>query len=239
MTQPPSSPSPPPGPPGLVPGPPAEARIFLRPIGNPLPLGFVGLAVATSVLSSFNLGWIPTAEQHQVALVLMGFAFPLQMVATVLLFLVRDAPSGAGMGVLSLTWLALGLLLVTGRPGTLSATVSIFLFASAAALIPSVLSASISKLVPAAVLGFASLRFVLTGIWEHLGGSAWQHAAGWEGIVLAGLALYAALASDLEGLLHHTLLPLGRHSRGRRTMVQDLNEQLPELEREPGVRSQV
>lgn len=216
-----------------------EVQIFLRPIGTPLPLGFVGLAVATSVLSSFNLGWIPTTEQHQVALVLMAFAFPIQLVATVLLFLVRDAPSGAGMGVLSLTWLALGLLLVTGTPGTLSATVSIFLFASAAALVPAVLSASISKLVPAAVLAMASLRFLLTGIWERLGGTAWQHAAGWEGIVLAGLALYAALASDLEGLVHHTLLPMGRHGRGRQTLVQDLREQVPELEREPGVRSQV
>lgn len=216
-----------------------EARIFLRPIGTPLPLGFVGLAVATAVLSSFNLGWIPTAEQHQVGLVLMAFAFPIQLVATVLLFLVRDAPTGAGVGVLSVTWLALGLLLVTGRPGSLSATVSIFLFAAAAALIPAVLTASISKLVPAAVMAAAALRFVLTGIWERLGGTAWQHAAGWEGVVLAALALYAALAADLEGLFHRTVLPMGRHGRGRRTMRQDLRDQVPELEREPGVRSQV
>lgn len=45
----------------------APAQVFLRPIGNPLPLGFVGLAVATAVLSSFNLGWIPSSQQHQAA----------------------------------------------------------------------------------------------------------------------------------------------------------------------------
>lgn len=222
-----------------APGGPARAQIFVRPIGTPLPLGFVGLAVATSVLAAFNLGWIPTAEQHQVALVLMAFAFPLQLIATVLLFLARDAPSGAGVGVLSVTWLALGLLLVTGRPGALSATVSIFLFAAAAALVPSAVTASLHKAVPGLVMAAASLRFVLTGLYERFGGPAWEHAAGWEGVGLAGLALYAALAADIEGALHRSVLPLGRHGRGVEAMGQDLFEQVPDLEREPGVREQV
>lgn len=220
--------------------PPATepARIFLRPLGTPLPLGFVGLAVATAVLSSFNLGWIPTSEQHQVAFVLMAFAFPLQLLATVLLFLARDAPAGAGVGVLSVTWLALGLLLYTGRPGSTSMTVSIFLFAAAAALVPSAATASLSKLVPGMVMFLAALRFVLTGLYERFGGLAWEHAAGWEGIVLAGLALYAALASDLEGALQHVVLPLGRHGPGAKAVQQSLADQLGELEREPGVRQQ-
>ncbi len=98
-----------------------RAAIFLRPIGSPLPLGLVGLAVSSAVLSCLHLGWIPVSEQHQAALVLMAFAFPLQALATVLLFLARDAPTGAGMGVLSFSWLTLGVLLLTSRPGSTSA----------------------------------------------------------------------------------------------------------------------
>lgn len=214
------------------------AGIFLRPLGTPLPLGFVGLAVATSVLSSFNLGWIPTSEQHQVAYVLMAFAFPLQFVATILLFLARDAPNGAGNGVLSVTWLTLGILLLTSRPGSLSLTASILLFAAAAALLPSASTAALSKLVPGAVMTGSALKYLLTGLYERFGGTAWEHAAGWEGIVLAALAIYAALASDLEGCLRRDVLPLGRHGSGVKAVRQGLTDQLAELEREPGVRQQ-
>lgn len=216
----------------------APPQVFLRPIGNPLPLGFVGLAVATAVLSSFNLGWIPPSQQHQVALVLIAFAFPLQMVATILLFLARDAPAGAGVGVLSVTWLALGLLLLTSRPGSLSTTVSIFLFAAAAALLPSACTSSLSKLVPGLVMIGSALKYVLTGIYERFGGVTWAHVTGWEGIVLAVLAIYAALASDLAAMLHRSVLPLGRHGGGLQAVDENLADQEPELEREPGVRSQ-
>jgi hypothetical protein len=54
------------------------------------------------------LGWIPTAEQHQVAVVLIAFAFPTQAVATVFCFLARDAPAGAALGVLAANRLASG-----------------------------------------------------------------------------------------------------------------------------------
>lgn len=218
--------------------PTGRPQVFLRPIGTPLPLAMVGLAVATAVLSSLNLGWIPVAEQHQVGLVLFAFAFPLQVVAMVLLFLARDAPAGAGTGVLSVTWLSLGLLLYLSPPGKRSATVAVLLFASAAALAPSVATMSLAKMVPAAVMGMAGLRYVLTGVWEKVGGTGWEHAAGWEGVVLAALALYAAFASDLEGMLHHSVLPLGRRGKGLAAVRLDLRQQVPELDREPGVRPQ-
>lgn len=211
------------------------AQVFLRPIGTPLPLGFVGLVVATSVLSCFNLGWIPATEQHQVAIVLMAFAFPLQLISTVLLFLARDAPSGAGIGVQSVTWLSLGLLLETGRPGSLSATTGILLFAAAAALLPSAVTSCTSKLVPGLVMVGVALRYVLTGLYEKLGGTGWDHLAGWEGIAVAGLAVYAALASDLEGSFRRTVIPMGR----RVSLEQRLADQFPTIEREPGVRQQL
>lgn len=215
-----------------------RTSIFLRPIGTPLPLGFVGLAISAAMLSCLQLGWIPTSEQHQAALALIAFACPLQAVATVLLFLARDAPAGAGVGVLSFSWLTLGLLLLTSRPGSRSAAVAVFLFAAGAAMLPGVISASISKLVPAGVLLLSATKLVLTGVYEKLGGTGWEHAAGWEGVVLAAAAIYGALAADLEGEMHRTVLPMGRWGLGRRAVREDLSGQAGKLGREPGVRPQ-
>ena len=212
--------------------------MVLRPIGTPLPLAFVGLAVASAVLSSYNLGWIPRPEQHQVGLVLLAFAFPLQGLATILLFLARDAPAGAGVGVLSVTWLCLGLLLYTSPPGERSATIAVLLFAAAAALVPAVCTLSLAKLVPAAIMASVVLRYVLTGLYEKLGGTGWERVAGWEGVVVAVAALYGALAADLEGMLHRSPLPVGRRGPGQAAVEVDLADQAAELDHEPGVRPQ-
>ena len=218
---------------------PLPSRVFLRPMGTPLPLGFFGLVVATSVLSCLNLGWIPTSEQHQVAFVLMVFAFPLQLIASVLLFLVRSAPAGAGIGVQSVTWLTLGLMLYTGHPGSRSAAAGVLLFAAAGALLPSALTASLSKLVLSAVMLLVALRWVLTGMYEKFGGTAWEHASGWEGLVVAAVALYAAFGADLEAALRRSVLPMGRHGRGLQALEQNLADQEPALQHEPGVRQEV
>lgn len=214
-------------------------RIVLRPLGTPLPLGFVGLVVATSMLACLNLGWIPVLQQHQVALVLIAFAFPLQGLAAVFCFLARDAPSAAGLGVLAGTWLTFGLLLLTTVAGARSDTASVFLFAAAAALLPAASSAALGKLVPALVMTAAAARFVLTGLYERFGGTGWAHAAGWEGIFLACVALYAALAADLESARHRSVLPLGRRGAGRAALDPGVRSPAPALNTEPGVRNQL
>ena len=68
----------------------------------------------------------------------------------------------------------------------------------------------LAKLVPAAVMGLAGVRFVVTGIYELQASPTWKSAAGWVGLALAVLALYAALALELEASHGRTILPLGR-----------------------------
>ena len=214
-------------------------RIILRPLGNPLPLGFLGLAVATAVVAAYNLDWLPSAEQHQVALVLMAFAFPLQGLGSIFCFLARDAPAGTGFGVQAVAWLTLGLLFLSGPPGGRSATVAAFLFMAAAAIVPPAASVGLSKIVPALVMTGTAARFFLTGLYEQFGAVGWAKAAGWEGVVLAGLALYAALAVDVSAALRRNLLPIGRHDRGITALRETPSEQSAELEREPGAREQL
>lgn len=214
-------------------------RIFLRPIGSPMPFGFLGLAVATLVLAGLDLGWLPTAEQHAVALVLLAFAFPAQILASVLGFLARDTVVGSGIGLTAVAWLTLGLLLLTSPEGTRSRTTALFLFVVAAALVPSILVAGLGRLFPCLVMTAVAARFALTGAWEWLGGTGLEHAAGWEGLALCVLSLYTALALELEDSQRRTILPVGRHARGREAMTSGLPGEVAHVAHEAGVRSRL
>src|SRR5690242_17452 len=79
-------------------------RIMLRPLANPLPLGFLALGAGTLVVAGLQLEWIAPTEGRSVALILLAFVFPLQLLASVLGFLARDVVAGTGMGLLSGTW---------------------------------------------------------------------------------------------------------------------------------------
>src|SRR4051812_4257377 len=102
--------------------PPVEwaTRIVLRPIANPLPLGFIALGAGTLLLSALQLGWLEPTEGHDVALLLLAFVAPLQLVACIFEFLARDVVAGSGMGILAGTWLATSLVMRNLAPGATS-----------------------------------------------------------------------------------------------------------------------
>src|SRR5215204_6105759 len=93
------------------------AAITLRPIGNPLPLGFLALAVGTMLVSGLQLGWLEPSEGHKVALMLLAFVFPLQLLTSIFGFLARDAVAGVGMGILAGTWASVGIVKLTSESG--------------------------------------------------------------------------------------------------------------------------
>lgn len=214
-------------------------EIFLRPIGSPLPLGMLGLTVASAMLSAFNLGWIPIGEQHDLAIALIAFGFPLQAVSMIFGFLARDAVVASGFGVQSAAWLTIGLLLLVSPPGSRNQALAFLLFVASAALVSAVVVAAQAKLVPALVMSLTVVRWCLTGLYEHLGSKAILRAGGWEGLLLAALAVYTAVAADIESEQHRTLLPLGRFGRGRAAARGGPTAQTDHIENEPGVRAQL
>ena len=64
----------------------AHTRIMLRPVGSGLPLGFFSFAVGMLLLACQAIGWIPVGEQRDVAMILMAFVFPLELVACIFAF---------------------------------------------------------------------------------------------------------------------------------------------------------
>ena len=185
------------------------ARVVLRPLATPLPLGFLALVLATTTFAALQLGWIPPEQGRVAAITAVAATVPLQLLASVVGFLARDPVAATGMGVLTGTWAVVGLTTYTSPPGSTSAGLGVLLVTAGLAMfVPAV--SGLAKLVPAAVMGPAGVRFVVTGIYELEASPTWKSAAGWVGLALAVLALYAALALELEASHGRTILPLGR-----------------------------
>jgi len=189
----------------------APTRVVLRPLATPLPLGFLALALATVCFSALQLGWVPPAEGRIAGLVAVSATVPLQLLASVMGFLARDPVAATGMGVLAGTWGVVGLATLTSPPGSTSKELGVLLITAGLCMLVPAVSAG-AKLVPAAVMGTAALRFLVTGAYQLTGSAGWKATAGWVGLILGLLALYAALALELEGSHHRTVLPLGRRS---------------------------
>jgi succinate-acetate transporter protein len=214
------------------------ARIVVRPIGTPLPLGFLGLLVATVGFSALQLGWLPPEEGTAVCLAVLAFTVPVQLISSVYGFLARDPVAGTGMGVLAGTWGAAALVTYTSPPGATSAGLgTVFLAAAVAMLVPT--AAAGGKLAAAGVMGMTSVRFAVTGFAEISGSPTWLTAAGVVGLVLAGAAFYAALGFELEDAKHRTVLPVLRRGAGRDVMTGDVREELRDVVHEAGVRKQL
>ena len=208
-------------------------------MAGPVSLGLFGLAAAALVLSGLQLGWVPQHLSSQVGLILVAFAFPAQVVTGLLSYFARDGATATAMSVLGLSWLVLGLLTLTAPPGTRSETLGLFLVLAALAVGLTGITAGLSKLVMALVLLTASLRFLLTGIYQLTGGEAWKSMSGILGLLLVVIAVYAAWASELEDATGKTLLPTGRRGKGLVALHGSLDEQVKDVSAEAGVRTRL
>lgn len=215
------------------------ARVNLRPIASPLPMGFVALAIATVAVAAINLGWIPANEGDAVAFALLAFIAPLQAAAAVFGALARDGVAATGMAILAGTWATFGLVLLTSPPGSTSDGLGVVLVMSSIAMLLVAFGASLGKLVPALVLLGASLRFATSGVYQLTGSTTWKDITGWIGLALGAIALYAAFGALLEGVQGRTVLPMGRRQKGRKALEGGLAEQVVDVTHEPGVRVQL
>jgi succinate-acetate transporter protein len=208
-------------------GVPPATRVFLRPIANPLPLGFLALAAGTLLVAGLQLEWLAPDDGRAVALILIAFVVPLQLVTSLFSLLARDVAAGTGMGILSGTWLSIALVTLDSPAGATSDALGLFLLIAGVAMWVPASVAAASKRVPAAVLATAGLRFLVTGGYELSGATSWERIAGIVGLVLCALGVYAALAMALEDARGRTVLPLGRRV------------QLTGVQAEAGVREQL
>jgi succinate-acetate transporter protein len=207
-------------------------------VATPLPLGFLALFSATTSLAVVQLHWVPDTAGRPVALAALALTVPLQLVAAVTGFLARDPVASTGMGVLAGTWAAVGLATLTSAPGSTSPGLgTVLVMSGLAMLVPAV--AGRHKVVASAVMGLSALRFLVTGA-AHLGGSdAVMTAAGWVGLLLGAVSLYAAAAFELEGVGGRVVLPLARRGDAAEAVTPGTAPLRGDREPEPGIRPQL
>ncbi|MGH2892715.1 MAG: hypothetical protein ACRDPM_05525, partial [Solirubrobacteraceae bacterium] len=92
-----------------------------------------------------------------------------------------------------------------------------------------------SKPLPGAIFAGAALRFAAAGVYQLSTIIFWEHAAGVLGLLVTALALYAALAFELEGQREHPVLPTFRRGRAA-AAIRDGAGSDHRLATEPGVR---
>ncbi|HWG63235.1 MAG TPA: hypothetical protein VG253_16170, partial [Streptosporangiaceae bacterium] len=175
----------------------------------------------------------------EIGLALMVFVFPLQAVSSVFGFLARDSIAGTGTGLLSVSWLAIGVLTFTGRPGHTSGALGLLLIGAATALlVPATVGAAGKPLASLVITGVA-IRFYLTGGYELSSASGWKYASAAEGLLLALVAVYAGLAFELEDNRGRTVVPTLRRGAAREAIAGTLADELAGLHKEAGVRKQL
>lgn len=212
-----------------------QARIVLRPIGTPLPLALLALAVASLLLAGQDLGWYQQAQDPRVlGFVLAGFAFPLQFAAAMWSIAARSAVAAASAGVLAGAWLATGLVYVTtatgggpppGPLGVLYAGVAI-------ALVLIGLAEGVSSaLAPAVAFALAGVRFAAQGLYALDPHVFWRDLSGVLGLAVAAAAGYTAVALLFRSGLGRDVLPIGHRAD---TAASD---PLAGVSHEPGLRS--
>jgi succinate-acetate transporter protein len=215
------------------------ARVMLRPLGSPLPLGFFAFAMGTFVFSGFELGWVPAAQGKQISILLLAGIFPSQFVSALMAFMTRDTPGATVLSLLSASWLGLGLAFLTLKPGATSGAIGLYLLGLTGAL----LIFGAIALMGRALFGLAMLiavpRYFLIGLYELNGHTGLERASGVVGLVLCGVAVYGGIALLVEDTLQRTVLPVGRRAHARTSLEGELGNQLERLAREPGVRSQL
>lgn len=174
---------------------PVDGHALLAPeqrVAAPLPLGFIGLAVASFSFATVQLGWIGPAQGATVSLCVLFFTGPTQLLASVAGFVRSEVAPATGMGVLAGTWAAIALTTYTSPPGSTSKGLGVVLLAAGAAmLVPA--AAALAQPWAAAVMGGAAVRFWVTAGYELTDTKGWQHAAGWVGLAVALLGLVVAL----------------------------------------------
>jgi uncharacterized protein len=213
-------------------------RIMLRPLASPLPLGFFAFAIGSFVFTSFELGWVPQTQGRQVALVMLVFVAPLELIASILAFWARDPGGATALGLFGMTWGVLGIISLTSTAPR-SPVAGVFLVCMSAVILAFGATSLFTKPVLSVVGLVACGRFLLTGIYEIHSGEGWRHASGWVGVPLAASAFYLALALMIEDAQHRTVLPLLRRGAARMAVESHLGDQTSAIEREAGVRGQL
>ena len=220
-----------------------HTRVFLQPIAAPSILGLYGFAAATFMVAANLAGWYGGKASPE-------FLFPFaamfggvaQFAAGMWAFRARDALASAIHSMWGAFWIAFGILFLLVATGDLSVPAGTwpefgYWFLTLGAITGAGALASLAQnLGITAVLVPLSVGSILLAIFYLVGGTGWEHTAGWVLVASAILAFYVATAMLVKSTFGRVILPLGEPKREANVPGERLTRVI-EFERgEPGVK---
>jgi len=175
-----------------------------RPGATPLPITFLGLAIATTIYAGYETRIVPESDFHLVGWIVVAMPVPMQFLAAVWGLVRGELAAATGSAVLATTWLGIALATIEAAPGAREASKpeGLLLFAAAAGMLISMTTEFVDRsFVAAAVMLTTAVRFVLTGVSGFTGTQGWATTAGVAGFVLAGVAVAGAFTIELRSAL--------------------------------------
>lgn len=217
----------------------AITRVVLRPYASALPLGCFAFGVGNVLLSAFALHWIPPGEANVLAIMLLAFVAPLELIPCLMAFLSRDAGGATAMGIFAAAWAVQGLLLLKPNPNTLSPAMGIFLVLLAIFLLILAVVTFAGKPLLGVLLVIALLRSIGASLVQFGVGAHMDLIASGLGLLLSAFAIYSGLGFLMEDVKQKPLAMTFRRGQAKAAMEGDLQHQLKRVSTEAGVRQQL
>lgn len=217
----------------------AITRVVLRPYASALPLGFFAFGVGNALISCFALHWIPLAESSVLAVMLLAFVAPLELIPCIMAFLSRDTGGATAMGIFSAGWVVQGVLLTRGNPETPSPALGIFLLLLALFLAILAFVTFGGKPLLGVLLIIALLRSIGASLVQFGIRGAIEVVVAGLGLLITLFSFYGGLAFLLEDVKQRPLAMTFRRGQAKAAMEGDLHHQLKRVATEAGVRPQL
>ncbi len=199
-----------------------HARVFLQPIAAPSILGLYGFAVATFMVTAYQVGWYGNATSP---LLIFPFATAAggiaQGVAAILAYKARDGLATAVHGIWAAFWLGYGFLnfmialklIPAPAPHTAVPALGYWFFALAGVTLVGMIASLAESLAITSVLAPLWIGVAFLGISYTVGGSGWEKVGGYVTMASAFAAFYTASAMMLANTFGRVVLPLGKYHK--------------------------
>ena len=213
-----------------------QVRVFVRPYGSVVPLGFFAFGIGMFLYAAYDVEWVKATDARTIGLIFVSFVGPLEALAAVIAFLARDTMAGVALGLFTGSWFMTGFATMQAEPGELSAAQGYLLIAFTIAVLLLSVVAWMGQPLIASLLTAAAARGACAAAYQLGAGKGWNHLAGWIALAIYCIAMYGGLAFLLEDAKGHAVLPIGRRGSSAEAIEEGLDTQLAGLADEPGVR---
>ena len=213
-------------------------QIVLRPYASAIPLAAFAFGVGNALSGAYLLHWIPTSEASLLAIILLAFVAPLELVPSIMAFLPRDGGGATSYGIFGAVWLVQGVGLWVHAPAQ-SHTTAIFLLCLTLCLLLLTAVTLRGKPLLGGILIVAAIRTTGAAAIARWDLPLISTLTGATGLLLAVLAFYSAFAFLEEDITGKISALTFRTGEAKAAMEGSLQEQIKSLESEAGVRKQL